>query len=357
MTRIRAFRKDDIPAVIALRAESFRRSEQGETGALPSYIAEVFFGNPWYDEELPSLVAENADGRLVGFLGIVPRRMTLGDRPLRVATTTQLMVARTAAPPVASQLLRALFDGPQDFALADVASLPARRLWESLGGVTATTLSLSWIRLLRPFRHLVSRAAGDGRLARAAAALTTPIDAAATRLIAACARPLTPASGARRPLSDGDVADCLATSLDGGTVRGCHDRTSVTWLLEMMRRRRSYGPLTTSRVVDVRGALLGWYVCHAPAGGCARVVHVGARPHAAGIVLHHLFEDAWRRRCTAVTGRFDTRLVDALAAHRAFVYWPDTWVLVHARDRERRAAVARDDAALTRLDGEWWMGF
>jgi hypothetical protein len=357
VTRVRAFRKEDIGAIVELRTDSFRRSEHDDPVALATYIAEVFFGNPWYDDHLPSLVAEDAAGRIVGFLGVVPRHMTLRGRPLRVITTTQFMVAQAAPPLVASQLLRRVFEGPQDFALADVASVPARRLWESLGGVTATTLSLSWTRLLRPLRHLVSRAAGGRRLGRVAGACAAPIDTVAGHLMTACGRPLVPAGGERQELRDTDVAVCLAATLDNRAMRGHHDPASVAWLLDMMRRRWRYGPLRASRIVDGRGDMLGWYLFHAAQGGSAHVVDLATRPRAAGIVLDHLFGEAWRQGCTAVTGRFDTRLVEALAERHAFVHGPDTWVLVHARDPELLAAVARDDAALTRLDGEWWMAF
>jgi hypothetical protein len=355
--RVRPFRKDDIGAVVQLRTGSFRRSEHDDPGALATYIAEVFFGNPWYDDALPSLVAEDAAGGIVGFLGVVPRRMTLGGHPLRVVTTTQFMVARTAPPPVASQLLRTVFDGAQDLALADVASLSARRLWESLGGATATTLSLNWMRLLRPLRHIVSRAAGARWLGRVAGACAAPIDAVAGHLTAVCGRPPAPAGGECQGLGDTDVAVCLAAALDGRAMRGHHDVASIAWLLDMMRRRWRYGPLRASRIVGVRGDMLGWYLFHAANGGNAHVVRVEARPHAAGVVLDHLFREAWRDGCTAVTGRFDTRLLEALAERHGFVYGSDTWVLVHARNRELLDVVARDDAALTRLDGEWWMAF
>lgn len=357
MTRVRAFRKDDISAVVELRTASFTRSEHDERDALAAYMAEVFFGNPWYDDALPSLVAEETNGRLLGFLGVVPRPMTLGGRRLRVATTTQLMVARTAPPPVAIRLLRTLFEGPQDFALADLASLPARRLWESLGGATVTTASLNWIRLLRPVRHLVSRVIGGGWLGRMAGACTTPIDVLVRRCFAVYEGLSLDAGTARREMSDADVADCLAAALDGRAMRVEHDVTSVAWLLEMLRGRRAYGRLRQSRIVGTRGDLLGWYVYHAAVGGSARVVHVAARPRAAGIVLDHLFLEASQHGCTAVTGRFDSRLVAALAERQGFVYGPDAWVLVHSRNPELLSVVARDEATLTRLDGEWWMAF
>jgi len=56
VTRVRPFLKDDIAEVVALRGGAFRSSEQDDEAVLGEYFAEVFFGNPWYDETLPSLV-------------------------------------------------------------------------------------------------------------------------------------------------------------------------------------------------------------------------------------------------------------------------------------------------------------
>jgi hypothetical protein len=283
--------------------------------------------------------------------------MRVSDRLLRLATTTQFMVARTAPPLVGAQLIRTLFEGGQDLALADVASSPARRLWESLGGVIAPTASLNWVRVLRPLPHLLSRVARRRRLGRVAGACAAPFEAAAGRLVPACARPRPPAIGRCEPMDDADVAACIATPLDARLLRGEHDAASLGWLLDMLRRKRSHGVLQARRIVDARGGLLGWYLYQASIGGGAHVVHVDARPRATGTVLDHLLRETWRQGCTAVTGRFDARLLGALAERHGLIYGGDTWVLMHARDPEVVAAVARDDSALTRLDGEWWMAF
>jgi hypothetical protein len=356
VTQVRSFRKEDIPAVIALRAGAFRSSEQDDEGALAAYFAEVFFGNPWYDEAVPSLVCEDGHGRILGFLGVVPRRMTAYGVPLRVATTTQFMVAASAPPLVGAQLLRTLFEGPQGFSLADVASPASRRLWERLGGATATASSLTWIRLLRPFRHVVGTA-GGGLLGHAGTLLARPIDALTTRLLPACAPPRAPRLGVRHEMSSAELLANLGRSLDGRAVRGDYDVSSLAWLLDMLARKRAYGPLQRAQILDGRGGLLGWYLVYAKPGGNARVAHLGARPDGAGAVLDHVFYDAWRAGCAAVSGRFDARLVESLVERRCLIYGPQAWVLVHSRDRGLLDAIARDEVGLTRLDAEWWMAF
>jgi hypothetical protein len=356
MSGVRPFDKGDIPAVIALRRRCALPSEQRDDVALASYLSELFFGNPWYDEALRSFVVTDRQDGVVGFLGVVPRRMSDEGRPLHVATTMHLVVAPDASPVVGVQLLRAVFDGPQALALADVASPSARRLWERLGGMTVTSSSLAWIRPLRPVRHLLASVV-HGRILARAGRLVGPLDALSTRLLSACRQPGAPAQGYRQPLSQSELLDCLVENLDGRAVRGDYDSASLAWLLDMMARKRRFGRLRMMKVVEASGGRLGWYLTYVEPGGQARVAHLGARPSARGIVLDHLFHDAWIAGCAAVSGRFDARLVEALVERRCLVYGPGAWILVHARDRGLLETIARDQAALTRLDAEWWTAF
>jgi hypothetical protein len=357
MIGVRPFDKEDIPAVIALRRRCTLPSEQSDEVGLASYLGELFFGNPWYDETLRSLVVTDRRDGVVGFLGVVPRRMRVEGRPVQVATTMHLTVAPDASPLVGVQLLRALFDGPQALSLADVASPSARRLWERLGGMTLASSSLAWIRLLRPVRHLLASVAHGGILARAGRLVDPPLDALSTRLLPICRQPAAPAHGRRRPLSQSELLDGLTEDPEGRGVRGDYDAASVTWLLDMMARKRRFGPLHMVKVVEPGVGCLGWYLMYIEPGGQARVAHLGARPGARGLVLDHLFHDAWLAGCAAVSGRFDACLVDSLVERRCLVYGPGVWVLVHSRDRKLLETVVRDQAALTRLDAEWWTAF
>jgi hypothetical protein len=349
--RVRPFAKSDVLDVVTLRARCFAKSTHGSPTALAAYFAEVFFGNPWYDEMLPSLVCEDTRGHIVGFLGVVPRRMRFDGQPLLVATSTQFMVAPEAPPLVGTRLLRTLFEGPQALSLTDMATPVTRRLWECLGGRTVSTSSLSWLRVLRPFGHLVTHTAGAG------AGLGRPVDALVTRLVRAWTAPRVPSRGVRVDATVPDFVGPSSFDRDDALVRAEYDEPSLAWVLDMASRQRSYGDLRMARVVDRRGAGLGGYIVQTRAGRGARVLHLMARPDATGLVLDHLFRDAWNARCTAVSGRLAAPLVPPLVERRCLVYGPDTWVLVHGRDRAMVTAIARDGAGLTRLDGEWWMAF
>jgi len=97
MAKIRPFRLDDIPGVVALRRKSFRHSERPAAAALGAYFEHVFFRNPWRDETLPSLVYVDPSGRPVGFLGVVPRRATFRGEALKWISDAPPLVGATIA--------------------------------------------------------------------------------------------------------------------------------------------------------------------------------------------------------------------------------------------------------------------
>src|SRR5437016_2379146 len=133
---------------------------------MTAYFERIFFQNPWVDADLPSLVYEDETGRVGGFVGVVPRRMLFRGEPIRVAVTTQLMVAPRYGGQVGRRLMSRLLAGPQELSITDDANDAARRLWESLGGECSPIYGLRWTRPLRPCcyagRRLARRAFGRG---------------------------------------------------------------------------------------------------------------------------------------------------------------------------------------------------
>ena len=145
MGQIRAFVVDDIPEVANLHERVFRGRSTPASPAKKDYFHEIFFRNPYYEEDLPSLVYE-ADGKIVGFHGTVCRRMTLNGQTIRVAGPTQFMVEPEYRTPFVSvSLIKAFLEGPQDLAFNDGGTEPVRKIWEGLGGTTALCLSAAAI--------------------------------------------------------------------------------------------------------------------------------------------------------------------------------------------------------------------
>src|SRR6266550_7081571 len=88
----RPFREGDIEQVADLSWRMLNHKGGAAPPRLCSYFRELYFCNPWQDDGLPSLVYQDVNGDLVGFLGVIPRRMSLGERTVRVACGSTLVV-------------------------------------------------------------------------------------------------------------------------------------------------------------------------------------------------------------------------------------------------------------------------
>ena len=139
MATIRVLSEDDLPAVTELFGRVYPGQHWISPAACEFYFREMLFDNPWRDLQVPSWVAEE-HGRICGAYAVMPRRMLLRGRPLRVAVACQFMPdpdRRDAL--IALQLAKACLSGPQDLTLADGASDRARRMWV---GIRLVTLSI-----------------------------------------------------------------------------------------------------------------------------------------------------------------------------------------------------------------------
>ena len=355
--RVRAFAKEDVADVLALRRQCFGGTEHESQDALARYFTELFFGHPWYDEALPSLVAEDAGHRIVGFLGVIPRPMTLDGTAIRVATTTHFMAARSAGPLVAAALLRALFRGPQELSIADVSSAKVRQLWTGLGGAQVPGGTLTWNRLIRPAGHAAAKLGGRGLMASSARTAARAIDGVVSRRVAQLRPPNRPVTGVRRALSDTELLDGLRQSGEGRALRAVYDEATLGWLLGMMTRKRWFGTLRRTHVVDAHERSMGWYVVYTRPHGAALVADVCARPGAVDTVLDHLLDESAEAGATTVSGRFDCRIADDVAARGALILATPNGIVAHSRDSEVLARVTRESTPISRLDGEWWMAF
>src|SRR5437762_6086480 len=152
LTRVRTFCAADIPQVAEVHRRAFKTIGESTPELLAEYEAyftRVFLRNPWRCDDIHPLVYQEDNGQISGFLGVLPRRMSLRGQTVRVAIMTNFVVSPDARGLAGAKLLRAFLDGPQDLAIADEASPGVRKMWEGLGGATSLPYSMHWYYPLR----------------------------------------------------------------------------------------------------------------------------------------------------------------------------------------------------------------
>jgi hypothetical protein len=84
------------------------------------YLEDLFLRNPWVEEDIVSLVCEDTGGKIVGFFGVVPRRMLYQGKSIRLAFGSNFVLdPESRASMAAMQLVRAFMKGPQDVSITD----------------------------------------------------------------------------------------------------------------------------------------------------------------------------------------------------------------------------------------------
>jgi hypothetical protein len=353
---IRPLRVDDLERIAELFISTFRAGGHASRSAVVDYMRAVYLDGPTFDPEVPSLVAENADGRVGAFIGVTCASFAAGDRPLRAAISTNFMVEPGSGPLVATRLVSALLAGKQDLSLTDTATDTSARIWEHCGGTRCPAYSLTFTRALRPAGHAAHRFARRDRVVGAAAAARVaarPLDFVLSRLPLEPFR--MPQAGARTSALDlPSVASSLGR-ISRLPLCPSYDPAWLGFVLEQAARRR-VGRLAGRRVEGTRSSPLGWYLYYASPGSVAEVLQLVARQQDFGAVFDTLLADALDAGAVAVSGRAHPSQLRVLTERRCGLAC-DMWMLVHTRDPEVEQAFRNGEALVTGLDTERWMRF
>jgi hypothetical protein len=363
MGLVRHFADADIPAVARLHETVFKtgvRAASAGRDRYHAYFRDVFLNSPSQDPALSSLVYQESDGAISGFLGVVPRRLTMNRRAFQAAISSQFVVDPSSRVPlVAVALVKAFLEGPQDLSISDEANDTSRRLWEGLGGTTALLHSLHWTRPLRPARFALSlmRARSGLRvLAAAAEPLALAVDAMAARIPDSHLYRTRPGVSAVDDLTEHTVLAYAPAFLRARALRVEYDELTLRWVMDRVRHR-SVDEDLRSAVIRNDHKIIGWYVFRADRSGVAQVLQIAADPAGIGEVLDHLFYQAAEQGAAAVTGRLDPPFLQALSDKYCVMHRRGPWVLLNARRAELLHSFESGDAMFSRLDGEWSLGF
>lgn len=346
MSSIRPLERSDLPAAAALMEVGFP-DVAPPPGGTEAALAEALFDQPWADHELPSLVGIDDDGRVVGFLACHVRRLRVGDRAIRAANGSYLVVDPSLPPnALGARLLARFIAGPQELSWSDTAVEVVARLWQAAGGQVDQTRSVSWSRTLRPLAWAGRMAAGVA-VRRDLALGLAPI-----RPLPLGLRPVDEKERLdSRPINPAELARAAEAVSGGLPVRVAWDEEFATWLFRAVERRVGTGRFVVRSVLR-RGVVVGWYAYARGAAGQGRVLHVAARRRELDAVVGELFAGARDDGMIVLTGRLEPQLREPLRARGcALGFGPR--VVMHSRDAALLAEAGGPGGLLGLLEGDW----
>ncbi len=249
MAGVRSFVESDIPQV----SELLWKVMHGHNGPAPSsfwaHLRDLFLHNPWLDEGILSLVFEDSQGKIVGFFGAVPRRMSIHGKPIRLAFGSNFVVDPDSRGSMAAvSLVSAFLKGTQDISITDSANEIGRRLLRSFGFEVVPIYSLQWARPLRPSLYAVNALSRlkKIRMVDSIGSIARPFFRVADALAASMR--LSPFHPSRHSIPDEELdtdtlLQCLSTIPNKDCLLPDYDRDSLNWVFDLIVKRKALGNL------------------------------------------------------------------------------------------------------------------
>ena len=316
----------DLERIARLYLRVFEESDAEPSQRQVDYLRSLFIDGPGEDrDECRSLVFEQ-DGGIRGFLGLVPMPWSWRGEEITAVMSTAYMVDPDFRSPVASiELIRALFNGPQAFTLADGANDVSKKLWQGLGGRLSRLYSLYWTKMFNG-----GESGGEDLVAE--------------------------------PATARDICDLAPAALAHYDPRPIYAERDFEWKVGQAARKRRYGEfrlVTLKRPGDQ--VPCGWFSYYDGAGGVGRVMQSAAPANMGDEFVRAMLRHVRSSGATGASGRIEPELIDPMSkAGCVFNRGLDgraKHTLLHSKDEDLLNSLLRGDGFLTRLDGEGWLNF
>lgn len=354
MGKVRPFNIQDIPQVIDLNIRLFSGSSGLSRQRQEFLFSEVCFRNPWHHPDISSLVYEENDGRVTGFLCVVPRHFSFDGQTITVAVGQHLMVDRTALASV--QLFKKFLEGPQDLSITDMAIDLAKPIWNRLGGTTIYTHSVYWRRVLKPFSFASSflkKEKSSSHSFTKINPLWSTLDSVVNQL---------PSNILHFKLPNVIIEELTTDEFLQNHHQFYKDKKlfpiytvdSLNWLFTRLTQEERFGVFQKTLVRDTENRILGWYLYNLKQKGRSEVLQILARKDTINTILDHLFYDAWKKGSIELCGRLDPQFTKEFGNKYALFMPGRNWMLAHSRNPEIINALHSNEAHHTRLEGDLW---
>jgi hypothetical protein len=357
VSTIRPLERDDLPAVARIVAVALPNAPRPDEG-LERFLADITLDHPWADPEIPSLVGIGDDGRIAGAVAVHARRLLVGDRTVRAACCSHLVVDPEApAGALGARILTRFMGGPQELSYSDTAIEVVGRVWQAAGGRVEQGRSTIWVRPLRPLVWGGRLAAGLVRRKTASGLAPVgglPMAFEAGRRLRHRGTSPAPAAGERpaaAPLRPEDLVEHGPAVTGWTDVRAAWDEEFARWTFAALGRRHGASNVV-GRLLRRGETPIGWYVYLRSGAGQGRVLQLAARRREVDAVVGELFAGAREDGIVLLRGRIEPHLAEALRARHCALGFGDRFVM-HG-DAALLARLESPASLLTKLEGEWW---
>jgi hypothetical protein len=362
MIAIRDFVANDIGAVAELHREVMATARAMSPPLLARYrewLTTVFLDHPMREQGAGSLVADEA-GEVIGFMGVVPRRVALGGKVYRASSASNFCIRANRRGRLGLLMAREFMARAGDLAIVDELSDRTRGIWDRMGFVQ-TPQSVRWTLPIRPLQHTL--ALTERHLPRWIVALTRPaaelVDRHVSAKVPRSPYRYEPAALEAETLTDRTLPELLDRFGSSAYLRPVVADGSTAWLVRRARSMTRFGELQMIALREASGSTAGWFIYYARRGP-AEVLQAVSTAGAARQVLSHLALHARERGVVSLTGTLDPVFLPALCEHWAGISPSPMechWRLIYSPRQEILEAFWRDRLLLSRLDGEWCQQF
>ena len=312
------------------------------------FLGRTLLDSPTADSTIPSLVAADDDGRIIGLIGTEVRPIRLGHRRLRLAISEHWAVDPDA--PIAgvgAWLLQRVLAGPQDGTFTDAASSTTQKVWERLGGETIHLQCATWTRVFRPFGLAATHPRAPKARADALGKASRPLDALFARALR-----IKTSDGGGEPLTPTAFVAAVPVVGERLGLLPDYNETFVEWLLDELGRIQADGRAVHRIVRGGDGRPLGWYVYWLKPGDRSHVLQIAADDRHVDRVVDDILWHAHSHGSAALVGRLEPRLMEPVRTRRCILRMGDR-SLFHSRNPDLLHKVRSGDTLLSRFDGEW----
>ena len=348
---VRLLGLDDIPAIAAMFAKTFAENGRKPGAELPQYLRRLFLEPLQRGSAIGSLVHLDGDGRINGFIGVLPIPYRIAGASRMAALCSTLMVDdRDADPFAGARLLRGVLAGPQDITLSETANAISQGMWRRARGSVLLDYSFEWRRVFRPFAFgACSAAVRNPRWAR-----LLQFTHLGDRLAARHARFAAPAPSVCRdePIDDAAFTRFLEEFTAHHDAAPDWSELDLPAMLDDARSKPRLGKMVVRAVY--RGEVpIGVFVYHARPNEIGYVLQIAAARGRMQAVVDHLFDHACRRGLAGLRGRSQPELLDAMLS-RSCRFALHTASVAHARDPRLLDGFRSGSAFFNGFAGESW---